>query len=177
MRCFVAIDLPNEVRHRMSLAVAAAKSLGVAASFPVPEQLHCTLAFLGEKSEAEVKKITESLHAVRQRRFKATAAGLGFFPSENFARVFWAGLEGKEIVELQKKIVSALGMVEEKPFAAHVTLARIKSTTNLRQLIDYARENKQAGYGEFEVTKFVLKKSTLSPQGAVHEDVAEFALV
>jgi len=176
MRCFVAVELPPEAKALLSRVQHDAMNLGVNASFPDGRGLHCTLAFLGEKSDDEVRQTMAQLQQVRHNKFAAQVAGLGFFPSPAFGRVFWAGFESPGLTELQKKIVEALALAEDKPFAPHVTLARIRSKTNLPGLASYAQKQALSS-SPFTVAEFVLKKSVLSPTGAIHETIAKFALV
>ncbi len=177
MRCFVAVELNEKVRESLANVLAVCRQTGVDFSFTAPAALHCTLAFLGEKNDAEVQKTIASLGKIMFKKFPVTCKGLGFFPSEGFARIFWAGLQSPGLIELQKQVASALDYADGKPFSPHVTLGRIRSRRNLPSLVQYARANSSADFGSFQVEKFALKKSTLSPKGAVHEAIAEFALV
>ena len=63
---------------------------------------------------------------------------------------------------------------ERRPFRPHVTLARVKEfhPSLLRQVACMPREP----LGRFRVESIKLKKSTLTPRGAIYEDLAEVAL-
>ncbi len=175
MRLFVAVAVGEQAGEKLASVIAAASQMGLDASFSNPGQLHCTLAFLGEKSEKEKDAITAKLSSVRLPPFAVSCRGLGFFPSDKFARVFWAGLEGRELMELQAQIAAALDCKDGRPFHPHVTLARLKGNNNLEKLAALARQPND--FGPFQVGSFKLMKSELSPQGAVHSVAREFALL
>src|SRR3989338_9054309 len=62
---------------------------------------------------------------------------------------------------------------KEKNFKPHITLARVKQTTNkikLQQLLKSIKTEKK----RFEVTWFKLKKSTLTKEGAKYEDLETY---
>ena len=164
-------------------------NLNVRASFTKKEQLHITLLFLGEKTEEEVEKITAALRSFRFKKFQIAIAGSGFFPSEKFPRIFWIGTKdtgentapgehGKNnsgaLKQLHLQIANLLSEKPEKDFKGHVTVARIKSPENIEKLIALKNKLSSISFGSFEVSEIVLKKSTLTPNGAVYEDVGCF---
>ena len=166
-------------------------NLNVRASFTKKEQLHITLLFLGEKTEEEVEKITAALRSFRFEKFQISVGGSGFFPSEKFPRVFWIGANdmtetentksnehGKNnsgaLKQLHLQIANLLSEKPEKDFKGHVTVARIKSPENIEKLIALKNKLSSISFGSFEVSEIVLKKSTLTPNGAVYEDVGCF---
>ena len=58
---------------------------------------------------------------------------------------------------------------ESRTFRPHATLARVKRFDS--SLLDAIRPMESVGYGNFLVNGFSLKKSTLTPAGAIYEDV------
>jgi len=61
MRCFIALEISDEAMERLSQIISEAKALGLEASFVKPEQLHVTLAFLGEVGEEEARQKIQAL--------------------------------------------------------------------------------------------------------------------
>src|SRR3989338_4053923 len=88
MRLFIAIPLPGDVRE---LAVNIQAGLSMEFRPVRDDPMHLTLAFLGEKPEAE--SIIRKLENIRFSSFVLKTKGFGFFPSENKIRVVWIGLE------------------------------------------------------------------------------------
>lgn len=191
MRCFLAIELPSVIREKIFSAVSEAENLNLHASFTKKEQLHITLLFLGEKTEEEVNKITASLRSLRFKKFGFSIEGSGFFPSEKVPRVFWIGAkdvnenteslengkgESNELNQLHLQVANLLSEKPERDFTGHVTVARIKSPENIEKLIALKNKLSSVSFGSFEVSEIVLKKSMLTPNGAIYDDVERFSL-
>ena len=175
MRCFIAIDLPSEIKEelkKIQLQIANRSGSNLKASYP--KDFHITLRFLGEINNTEYVK--EQLKKVKFSEIKASLGETGYFQNRKFVRVLWIGIEPKkEIINLKKNIDTALEkeFTREKDFKAHVTLARVKHCEDKERLmtvlkqVDFDKE-------QFEISDFKLKKSTLTEETAVYEDIAEF---
>ncbi len=161
-RCFVAVELPEEVKANLAALQSKARALGLDATFPA--WFHCTLAFLGELDEKKVEEAELKLEQVKAGATEATVAGTGFFPSEKFVKVFWAGVSGLE--SLQSEVAGTLGAGGK--FEGHVTLARVKTQRNLGELKKLAAENANAEFGKAMVGEIILFESDLTPQGPVY---------
>lgn len=91
-------------------------------NFTRPENLHLTLAFIGETND--LLKATAALEQVKGVPFKMRLRGAG-----HFGDLWWAGLEKcppleKLAADAQRALRKAGFPIEERPFRAHVTLAR-----------------------------------------------------
>ena len=80
-------------------------------------------------------------------------------------------------MELQSKIDESLKPLfkKEKEFKAHITLARVKYPEDKRGFVEQVK-NIKVESKKIEIKDFRLIKSTLSPKGAVYEDLAVFGL-
>ncbi len=177
MRCFAALELSEEARKKLSEIISEAKALGLEASFVKAEQLHVTLAFLGEISEEEAGKKIEALKTLEFPAFDLEIKGLGFFPNEDFIRVFWAGCESSELRALQEKVAELVGLKKEREFTEHLTLARIRGRKNIDALKALKEKHANDSFCSFRAKTVSFKKSTLTPQGPVYEDLAAVELV
>lgn len=181
MRCFIAVDLPEQVRMELIKAEEEIKKLEEVSRMKIvkPENLHITIKFLGELADKKVSKVKEVLRGIRIEPFKTKLNTLGVFPSLNYVRVVWVDVLPKEkLVELQQKIDAALsgqGFRKNRSFETHITLARIKSIKDREKFIEKIRKIKIQPL-EFEVKDFVLKKSTLTKEGPIYEDIIKFEL-
>ena len=164
-RCFIAVKFGEEIEAKLQQLQNRVKQLDIDASFP--RDLHCTLAFLGELYEDQIDKTKEKLSSLSLKPSEVSVKGVGFFPNENFIRVFWVGLEGLD--EIQKKIAKALNHKEK--FSGHVTIARIKSPKNREQLQELAEACKGKEFGKTAVSEIILFKSVLTPQGPHYEEL------
>ncbi|MDI6743476.1 MAG: RNA 2',3'-cyclic phosphodiesterase, partial [Smithella sp.] len=97
-------------------------------------------------------------------------------------RVLWCGVTGDvdRLITLQKKLDSdfaAIGFpAEDRPFKAHLTLARIKDSRDITGMSEALKKFDMFTAGGFIADKLFLFQSNLSPQGAVYTKLAEFAL-
>ena len=138
MRIFIALDIPAEVRARLTEYMERARALAPDARWARVEGLHVTLKFVGEISDARLPEMKTALASVKAAPFAVRFGGVGFFPNAKAARVFWAGVEGgDELPRLASAVDAALAKLgiarEEKPYHPHLTLARA-SAHPLREL-------------------------------------------
>ena len=122
MRLFVAIELPQELKDALASVIASLKAQGARANFTRRENMHLTLAFIGETHRlAEAKA---ALDTVKARPFRVALGGSGAFGD-----LLWAGLRREPDLDfLAAKVREALNAaafaLDPKPFRPHITLAR-----------------------------------------------------
>lgn len=168
MRAFIAVELSDELKQKLE---ALGRELEGPLLRPVgPENLHMTLVFLGDIDEGMREKVVGELKGISAKPFTLTIRGAGVFPNENFIRVVWAGAESGELAGLQKQIAEkmhSLGFKREQ-FSPHITIARAKGKVDVGAFL-----SRHAGeeFGSCTVDRVLLKKSALTPKGAVYEDV------
>ena len=188
IRCFIAVELPVDLTKQLKDFQEGLKSPGVnPAKWVDPASMHLTLKFLGDVDVQNLAALKDETDiAVRSsRRFHLVTGRTGFFPGIMRPRVFWLGLEGDidALLLLQKAIddaISKLGYAREnRPFTAHLTLARLKEESSITDKIVFAR-TVQARVFEppcnIEVNSVALMRSQLTPRGAIYTRLAEFAL-
>jgi 2'-5' RNA ligase len=161
MRLFLALWPGDEVR--LALAHVAESLAQLASGKAVPaEKIHLTLCFLGEVADSRVDDIREAGQSVRAPRFELVMDQVGSFRK---ARVAWAGSSAAPpgLAQLQSALDSALRLrdfrLEDRPFAAHVTLARkIERAVALSPMLaigwrprEFALVHSQTGSGRYEV--------------------------
>lgn len=171
MRCFIAVDLPDEIRRKIPEI-----QRGIEGTLVDPSIVHITLKFLGEIGEGRLKEVIDALEKISFSPFKAKLRGVGVFPSMSNIRVVWIGVEdGKEnFMELSRRIdeaMSKVGFREEREFVPHATIARIRRLKDRNALISRIRELEGIEIGSFTVDEVKLKKSTLTSRGPIYEDL------
>jgi 2'-5' RNA ligase len=114
--------------------------------------LHLTLRFLGATPNERVPELAEALAAVARgvEPFRVELGGGGAFPSPDHPRVLWIGVAAGEpqLARLSERLNVELGGYgwprDERPFNAHLTLARTDgvpgSDVRARRLIELARD-------------------------------------
>ena len=172
MRVFIAIEVPEDVKNyleKMQQQLPKGK-LRLVKSF------HLTLKFLGEITPDKVERIKQLLGNVKFEKFAAETSSMGIFPSENYIRVIWIGLEPEELIlQLQRQVENALAdeFKKERGFKTHLTLARVKYVDDKKEFAQELKKIKTERV-KFIVESFKLKKSTLTGEGPVYEDLAVF---
>ena len=173
-RLFVAIDLPPRVKT--VLAELSPELPGV--RWVSQQELHLTLRFLGEVSEANCSTVKGALSSVGFASFPLAIRGVGHFPPTGHPRVLWVGLTPcQELLQLQLEIERVLNGVdvpaEQRRFSPHVTLARLKDTP-VAALNRFETRHVELACPSFEASEFILYASTLSRQGAIHSKEAVY---
>ena len=143
--------------------------------------LHVTLKFLGQIDEARVDAIGDALTAAAQRTpaFDVNVRGLGAFPTATRARILWVGLApAAPLVGLAAAVDAALAGLgierESRPFAAHVTLGRVRESQRNLALADALA--RPVDCGRLAVTRISLMRSELHPRGARYTELASVLL-
>lgn len=175
IRSFICIVLPEELKAKIAELQSGLKREPVDVSWTKPENVHLTLKFLGEVEEARLEQVKEAVNQAAQAhaRFELIAHGCGVFPSEKNPRVLWVGLkdESGALQPLVQKIEERLGAVgfaeEDRPFRAHLTIGRVRSGRNARELAQKLIATNFPAH-RITVERLVLMRSDLKPTGAVY---------
>jgi 2'-5' RNA ligase len=162
------------VRAALAAEIGHLRSRARDVAWVPPENLHVTLKFLGAVEEERLALVGRRLEAVasRARRFELAIAGLGAFPAVSRPRVLWAGISagGETLASLAAAVdeaLEALGFAREaRPFAAHVTLGRVRAPRRDPVLAEALAAGLQRRFGRLVVDRLTLMRSDLSPHGA-----------
>lgn len=180
MRLFTGIDLPPEVLLRMERLISALRPEALINWSPL-DNLHVTTKFIGEWPEKRLDEVRDALSAVRPRTpFNIEIRDLGWFPHERSPRVLWAGIYGGEplrslAAEIDSILESRLGMKrEEREFAPHLTLARIKSPVPLQHLRQKVAEMRTASFATFSASHFLLYRSQPGSNASIYHKLQEY---
>ena len=183
MRLFVALDLPDQVRHAITELIAKLQPKSRAARWIKPENLHITLKFIGHVGNEKLSPIQTALSSIHAAQpIELHFRGMGFFPNEHRPRAFWCGIASSpNLAELAANIDRALVPLgieaETRPFTPHLTLARFKSDEGIREVVQAATNMKSTDFGAATETNFYLYESLLKSTGAQYNRVASFPFV
>jgi 2'-5' RNA ligase len=175
-RTFIALPLPGAVRSKLEALQRALGHEIRGARWLGPEQLHLTLAFLGDVEDTDLNAVCLAVaDAVRERpRFTLEIRGLGVFPDPARPRVLWAGILGDLAMlnDVQRSVFDAATGVGYRPderFHPHVTLARLKPdkrpTVSIGPLLE---SHKTWSAGVFTADAVLTFASTLTPDGPAY---------
>ncbi len=143
IRAFFAVDLPLECKEQLGVLMAALK-LHLKKSLKhqpfrwvKPENLHLTLQFLGQVDQGETAHLLQAARGevVGLKSFSLRLGPLEWFPSPHRPQVISLRAEPYHaLAELSQALgrgAATLGyIVEDRPFRAHLTLARVESVRN-----------------------------------------------
>lgn len=189
VRAFVGLPLPAAYQDGLAeVARVWGRRLGSKLSWTRPGNWHLTLRFLGEVEEVRLAQLVAALGQVKFAAFALQGGGGGFFPPRPAGgragrwkpRVLWVGLaQGQAAASglaagIEKALLPLHFPAEERPFSAHLTLARIKWSEPDpwdEVLSDLAGRP----WPEFRAARFTLWRSALGPGGPQYTPLAEFA--
>ncbi len=181
MRSFIAIDLPKRIKERIR-SIQRDFDFLRDKKFVNPEQAHITLKFLGEVEEEKIEHIRREISGIETEPFVINLRGVGFFPeSLRTIRVIWIGLRRDDgfdaLSSLHQEIenrMKSLGFPEEKnKFSPHITICRVKMVDKeqIKKAVKKYNELSDIEVGSVHVEEVKLKKSNLTPEGPIYEDI------
>ena len=161
MRLFIALRLSDELKASVTGTMHDLKKAGVRGSYVPAQNLHLTLAFIGETKDAD--SVKKALGSVSFKPFRLTMSGLG-----SFGDIIWAGIKGNQGLSAAardvRKALDAAGIeYDRKEFTPHVTIIR-KAAGKWQQV--------PAPKGEMMVKKISLMKSEQKDGKQVYKEIA-----
>jgi len=163
MRLFVAVLLSDEMKKTITGTMHGMKKTGIKGSYAPIQNLHLTLAFIGNVTSAEPDK--EALQNIKIKPFKLSLSELGCFGD-----LLWAGIKGNQglsaAVKSVRDALDASGIdYDKQKFVPHITLVR-KMNGNWKQI--------PAPKGDMTVKKISLMKSEVKDGRRVYTEIASF---
>lgn len=122
MRLFIAVELSDELRDGLTELQTYLKKRGVRGKFSPEENLHLTLAFIGEYGDPD--RVLDAMASVPFEDFSLRMEGFG-----SFGDLYWAGIaENEALTSYVKRLRRALAEADipfdRKKFSPHITLIR-----------------------------------------------------
>ena len=180
LRLFVGIPVSGPCRDTLSRVTAHLDGrLRSRVRWTRPEILHLTLQFLGDTPDETVDEVADALAALRFSPFELLPGGYGCFPNCRSPRILWVGAEqsGEQCTDLAGLVHEAMapfGYKSGNRFTPHLTLGRVRKP--LGDDWEALLAGCEPQWPGFTVDRFVLWRSDLRPDGAVHTPVREFLL-
>ncbi len=178
IRAFVALELDSTSRSALAVQQFL---LPMPRSEPL-ENLHLTLAFLGEVPQRLLEDAHDGFAALHMPAFALELAGLGLFGGDR-PRLAYAGVVPSEpLLRLQRKVEGvarrAAMAVESRCYLPHVTLGRFRPPELEAAMRLERAVVEQDGFraGPMMVRAFTLFESRLSAHGARYEVLAQYPL-
>lgn len=198
MRLFIAADLSADVRAAAAASAARLRTRLAAAGghagirWVAPGQMHLTIWFLGEVSDARAAVVLDALGSpLPMPAFDVHVAGFGVFPPSGAPRVIWMGLRSgrAELARAHDLVGERLipwGFPPEaRAYSAHLTVARIKDHRGDqrgeargpgRAVLRDAVAAESGDAGRCRVAALTLFRSHTEATGAVYEPLLRVPL-
>lgn len=166
MRLFIAIEFNEEILQALTKLQSEWKVLGVRGNVTPVQNLHLTLAFIGEYGNPTA--VLEAMNSVAFNAFNVRLDGIG-----SFRDLYWAGIaENVALTNYVRRLRKALAEhsipYDRKRFSPHITLVR-RATFNgsIEELL------KSPPAGEMEVKSISLMSSSRGKNGMIYTRVGD----
>ena len=188
IRTFVAIELPHSAKAHIAAAIEYLRGERIDNLRLVrPGGVHLTLKFLGDIDADRVPAVAEAMSRSAELHppFSLALGAPGVFPGPNRPRVLWLGVEGdlEQLGLLQASVEEALTAIgfppDKRGFNPHLTIGRMhhRASRSDRNKASAALSSLQMPEEQpIAVTAVSLMKSTLLPDGAIYECIANSTL-
>jgi 2'-5' RNA ligase len=176
---FIAVPLPVDLKAKVTALQGEFRRLPLEASWVRDAGFHLTLKFLGEVDPSHVGLIASCMKVTAQRYepFSLMLSGVGVFPHESSPRVLWVGIgdETGRLRQLQQTLDADLVQIgyqsEARPFAPHLTLARLKRVARREEFLAALKAHRRVVLGQLDVDHIELIESQLHPSGAQYSTI------
>ena len=177
IRTFIAIELDASIQKALQNIQDQLKKAQCEVKWVKPENIHVTLKFLGDISSDQVELIEQILERTLApfRSFPMEITHVGAFPKIENPHIIWVGTNPQQhtvkdmALFLEKQLEMAGFKKEDRDFAPHITIGRLKLSTNKPALVKAIKSVAIAPPLLQLVQKITLFKSTLSSQGSIYE--------
>ena len=178
-RTFLAIDIGDNARRLLADLQDRLRRSHPDIKWVAPENIHLTLAFLGDCFPERVRQLGDTLDTAVHRLpvFDCEVAGLGTFGPPRAPRVLWAGFRqgADQLISLQKVVADAIrafGMTpEDRVFHPHLTLARIKYARQGKGLDERLPPLQALSGATVHINAIQMMRSELRPAGPVYTPI------
>ncbi len=164
MRLFIAIQFDEEILDILTDFQNELKRQGVKGNYTSRENLHITLAFIGDYGNPE--DVLDAMEQLNFRPLDISLDGVG-----TFGDIFWAGLaDNPQLVAVVKRLrreLSDYGIpFDKKRFSLHVTLIRKYSCVSGKE-IPVSDTTK----GRMKVNRISLMRSERGRNGMIYTEI------
>lgn len=147
------------------------------------ENIHITLAFLGDTEESKIKIISSLLqeNCSGSGEFEFILKGAGIFKNFREPRAIWIGIQSSDNLQrLNDRIKSGLKNkgfeTDKRPFKPHLTIGRVKSLKPQTDLKNVLEKCSDIEIQKVRVKEVILFESILKPSGPLYKPISVIKL-
>ena len=138
MRLFIAVNFNENTRIQLISLREKLRLSSESGNFTSDDNLHLTLAFIGECNSKETDKIKSVMDTIIFNPFETVIEKLGTFSHNT---LWWAGVcENKPLMDLQHEITHKLALcgfeTDNRKYRPHITIGREVVTDTTPQKIE-----------------------------------------
>jgi 2'-5' RNA ligase len=178
-RLFLAVPLEEGIRSQLVAVLERLKSADADVKWVVPENLHLTIAFLGDHAPEQIDDIKTYADYVAKTTmpFLIGLRGGSAFPKKGPLKTLWVGVnEGadawKALARRAETAFAPFGVPHGNDLTPHITLGRVRSPRGMDDLRAALRREATTDCGTQSADRLVLMASTLDPGGAVYRELS-----
>lgn len=164
MRLFIAIQFDENILDALTSFQADLKSQGVTGNYTKRENLHITLAFIGDYGNPD--EVLDAMEQVDFRPIEISLDGVG-----SFGELFWVGLaDNPQLIGYVKRLRRELAEhgipFDKKRFSPHITLIRKYACRGGREIpvLDPPK-------GSMVATRVSLMRSERGKSGMIYTEI------
>ena len=202
IRTFVAVEMSEAVRRRAARLIDLLRAGGGDVKWVEPENMHLTLQFLGDVTQADVPAVCQAVERAVAgfSPFEISLLGAGAFPHLGRPSTIWMGVVdavnesgpaprdppvrgagAKELGAMQRAIQRALKPLgfppEHRAFHPHLTIGRIRrGGAAPPSLVQCLREQQAFDAGSTTIDQVVVFASYLERSGPTYQAMSRIAL-
>ncbi len=177
MRLFIALDFDEQILNLLAEKYYILKSnVHQKLKWVEPEKWHLTLKFLGNTNSNKISDIIEQMEKINYSNIPTSVKiqGLGAFPEKNQPKIIFANIstDNQNLNQLKLNLEDQLFEIgfdkDKRNFNPHLTLARSKKSTDLKQIFNDLKPYYDSDFINFKgkIEKITLYESKLSASGA-----------
>ncbi|MCK4624986.1 MAG: RNA 2',3'-cyclic phosphodiesterase [Phycisphaerae bacterium] len=184
LRTFLALPLNETIVERLVEVQQSLSSAGARVRWVDGENLHLTIKFLGDVTDEQLPEVCRvAEESARQiEPFEFSVAQVISIPQAGAMRMVWVGIDeqtGKlnRLHELLEESYAEMGFGKEsRSFRPHLTLGRVKSGQNVKQLRAAIDEIAEAEFGIASINEMIVFSSQLTPDGPIYSPMTKVKL-
>ncbi len=176
IRTFIAFDISKEDRE--SIASYAKQFSRPGISLTKMENLHATIAFIGNISVDEARNLGDKIKSLDFSPLEIHINTLSAFPRINSPRIIWLGTRNNTEALQHYRLITHLlnehniAFDQKESYIFHITIARLKKGITRQRLEEIRPLLSTPVDLTITATRITLYQSKLSPKGPIYLPLA-----